>query len=217
MLKKATLRQNPAAMSVSGGRSPVTKRGVRPWSLRSRYSLAGDSLAFAASTPQCPTEIYVRTATGERQLTDLNASWRAEVELTAPEHFTVPSGGWELDAWVMRPAGFVPGQRYPTLVNIHGGPFAQYGRTFFDEFQVQAGTGYAVVFCNPRGSSGRDDAFARAIIGCPGEPDSADVLAALDEALQRYDFLDPTRLVLPPESKVPEIRPTNPLATQWQG
>jgi len=185
-----------AAMSVSGGGSPVTKRGVRPWSLRSRYSLAGDSLAFAASTPQCPTEIYVRTATGERQLTDLNASWRAEVELTAPEHFTIHSDGWELDAWVMRPAGFVPGQRYPTLVNIHGGPFAQYGRTFFDEFQVQAGAGYAVVFCNPHGSSGRDDAFARAIIGCPGEPDSADVLAALDEALQRYDFLDPTRLVL---------------------
>ena len=61
---------------------------------------------------------------------------------------------------------------------------------------MQTGAGYAVLFCNPCGSSGREDAFARAIIGCPGEPDSADGLAMLDEALRRYDFLDPARLGL---------------------
>ncbi|MFN8557008.1 MAG: S9 family peptidase [Dehalococcoidia bacterium] len=117
----------------------------------------------------------------------------AERDLPAMEHFTVASDDHEIDAWVVRPAGFEPGRRYPTLLNIHGGPFAQYGWTFFDEFQVQAGAGYAVVCCNPRGSSGRDDDFARAIIGAPGEPDSADVLATMDEALRRFDFIDPTR------------------------
>ena len=61
---------------------------------------------------------------------------------------------------------------------------------------MQAGAGYAVVFCNPRGSSGREDAFARAIIGRPGEPDSADVLAALDEALCRTGFVDTARVGL---------------------
>jgi dipeptidyl aminopeptidase/acylaminoacyl peptidase len=138
----------------------------------------------------------VRTALGEQQVTALNADWCATVELPEPEHFIVHSDGAEIDAWVMRPAGCEPGRRYPTLVNMHGGPFAQYGWTFFDEFQVQTGAGYAVLFCNPRGSSGREDAFAQAIIGCPGEPDSADVLAMLDEALQRYDFLDPGRVGL---------------------
>src|SRR5262249_61166220 len=89
-----------------------------------------------------------------------------------------------------------PDRRYPAVVNLHGGPFGQYGWTFFDEFQVQAGAGYVVIFCNPCGSSGREDAFARAILGCPGEPDSADVLAALDEALRRYDFIDSERVGL---------------------
>jgi dipeptidyl aminopeptidase/acylaminoacyl peptidase len=160
------------------------------------YSMAGTVVAFTASEPHRPAEVYVCTALGERQVSDLNADWRAEVELPEPEHFTVQSGGIEVDAWVMRPAGFEPGRRYPALVNIHGGAFAQYGWAFFDEFQVQAGAGYAVICCNPRGSSGREEAFARAIIGCPGEPDSADVLAALDEALRRYDFIASTRLGL---------------------
>jgi dipeptidyl aminopeptidase/acylaminoacyl peptidase len=160
------------------------------------YSVAGAAVAFTASEPHRPAEVYICTAQSERQLSDLNADWCAEVELPEPEHFTVQSGGFDIDAWVMRPAGFEPGRRYPALLNIHGGPFAQYGWTFFDEFQVQAGAGYAVISCNPRGSSGREEAFARAIIGCPGEPDSTDVLAALDEALRRYDFIDPTRLGL---------------------
>jgi dipeptidyl aminopeptidase/acylaminoacyl peptidase len=160
------------------------------------YSVANTTVAFTAAEAHRPAEVYVRTTLGERQVTALNADWCATVELPEPEHFIVHSDGGEIDAWVMRPAGFAPGRRYPTLVNIHGGPFAQYGWTFFDEFQVQAGAGYAVLSCNPRGSSGREDAFARAIIGCPGEPDSADVLAMLDEALPQYDFLDPGRLGL---------------------
>jgi dipeptidyl aminopeptidase/acylaminoacyl peptidase len=160
------------------------------------YSVVGTTMAFTASEPHRPAEVYVCTGQSERQVSDLNANWRAEVELPELEHFTVQSDGHEVDAWVMRPVGFEPGRRYPALVNIHGGPFAQYGWAFFDEFQVQAGAGYAVIGCNPRGSSGREEAFARAIIGCPGEPDSADVLAALDEALRRYDFIEPTRLGL---------------------
>jgi acylaminoacyl-peptidase len=160
------------------------------------YGSAGATVAYTASEPHRPAEVYVHTPAGERQLSDLNAAWRAEVELPEPEHFTVQSGGWDIDAWVLRPVDFKPGRRYPALVNIHGGPFAQYGWAFLDEFQVQAGAGYVVIACNPRGSSGREDAFARAIIGCPGEPDSADVLAAVDQSLRHYDFIDPTRLGL---------------------
>jgi dipeptidyl aminopeptidase/acylaminoacyl peptidase len=160
------------------------------------FSVAGAMVAFTASAPHLPAEAYVWTEQGERQLSDLNADWRAEVELPELEYFTVSSGGVEVDAWLMRPAGFETARHYPALVNLHGGPFAQYGWAFFDEFQVQAGAGYTVIGCNPRGSSGREEAFARAIIGCPGEPDSADVLATLDEALRRYAFIDSTRLGL---------------------
>ena len=54
----------------------------------------------------------------------------------------------------MRPTGFQEGTAYPVLLNVHGGPFTQYGNKFFDEFHVFTGAGYAVVYCNPRGSSG---------------------------------------------------------------
>ncbi len=59
----------------------------------------------------------------------------------------------------MPPIGAKAGKKYPTLLHIHGGPFTQYGNKLFDEFQVAAGAGYAVVYCNPRGSSGYGEAL----------------------------------------------------------
>ena len=70
------------------------------------------------------------------------------------------------------------------LLTVHGGPFTQYGWTLFDETQVYVSAGYAVVQCNPRGSSGYGSAHGRAIQGAWGELDAADVLAFLDAALE---------------------------------
>jgi len=159
-------------------------------------SAEGRTLAFAASRTVAPAEVFVCGADGgdERRLTDLNRAWVESVALSAPERFRFTRAGFELDVWVMRPAGFGAGQRYPTLLNIHGGPHAQYGHNFFDEFQVYAGAGYAVVYTNPRGSQGYGEAFTQAVVGDWGGGDYADVMAALDEALARYPFIDPERL-----------------------
>jgi dipeptidyl aminopeptidase/acylaminoacyl peptidase len=159
-------------------------------------SADGRTLAFAASRTVAPAEVFVCGADGgdERRLTDLNRAWVESVALSAPERFRFTRAGFELDVWVMRPAGFVAGQRYPTLLNIHGGPHAQYGHNFFDEFQVYAGAGYAVVYTNPRGSQGYGEAFTQAVVGDWGGGDYADVMAALDEALARYPFIDSERL-----------------------
>ena len=62
-----------------------------------------------------------------------------------------------------------PGKRYPALLNIHGGPFTQYGTGFFDESQVYAGGGYVVLFSNPRGGSGYSEEHGRAIRGPVGD------------------------------------------------
>src|SRR5262245_5028445 len=100
----------------------------------------------------------------------------------------------------MRPAGFVEGKRYPVLLNIHGGPFTQYGNRFFDEFQVYAQAGYLVVYSNPRGSSGYSEQWGRAIRGPVdggpgwGSVDYEDLLAVVDEALRRYPECDADRL-----------------------
>ena len=163
------------------------------------YSLSRDGaiLAFTASEPDAPAEVFVRGPDGgERRLTDFNREWRATVSLARPERFTFDRAGFTVEAWIMKPAGFEAGRRYPLLLNVHGGPHAQYGYPFFDEFQVQSGAGYGVLYANPRGSQGYGEAFTSAVVGDWGGGDAADVEAALDEALRRFDWIDRERLGL---------------------
>src|SRR5262249_41937961 len=147
------------------------------------------TLAFAATDPVTPTEIFVAQADGsdERRLTDLNERWRADVALSRPERFSFARDGFDVDCWVMKPTATQAGRKLPGLLNIHGGPHAQYGWGFFDEVQVYAGAGYVVVYLNPRGSQGYGEAFTRAVIRDWGGGDYADIMAGLDEALRRYD------------------------------
>ena len=84
-----------------------------------------------------------------------------EITATSPD-------GYPVHGWIVRPEGTGP---HPVLLIIHGGPFAQYGWRLFDEAQVYAGAGYAVVMGNPRGSSGYGQAHGRSVIGdCGNEP-----------------------------------------------
>jgi dipeptidyl aminopeptidase/acylaminoacyl peptidase len=152
------------------------------------------TLVHVATTPTTFPELFV----GDRRVTDVTAAFPAE--LLEPERFTaISADGTEVEAWIVRPAGLEAGKRYPVLLNIHGGPFTQYGNYFFDEFQVYAGAGYAVVYSNPRGSSGYSEAWGRAIRGPLtegpgwGTVDYEDLMAVMDEALRRFDFLDPER------------------------
>jgi dipeptidyl aminopeptidase/acylaminoacyl peptidase len=164
------------------------------------YSTSRDGalVAFTATDPLSPAEVFACApdGTGERQLTDFNREWKREVTMSRPERFRFERAGFSIDGWIMKPFGFQAGRRYPLLLNVHGGPHAQYGYPFFDEFQVQAGAGYAVLYTNPRGSQGYGEAFTRAVVGDWGGGDAADVLAGLDEALRRFDWIDPERLGL---------------------
>jgi dipeptidyl aminopeptidase/acylaminoacyl peptidase len=159
-------------------------------------SADGRLIAYTATDPVSPPEVFVCDGTGseERQLTDLNRAWKDETALSRPEWLRYRRAGFDLDCWVIKPFGFEPGRRYPALLNIHGGPMAQYGHNFFDEFQVYAGAGYVVIYTNPRGSQGYGEEFTRSVIGDWGGGDFADVMAGLDEALRRFDFIDPERL-----------------------
>jgi dipeptidyl aminopeptidase/acylaminoacyl peptidase len=137
-----------------------------------------------------------------RRVTNVGRDFTEGRALAEPERFTATSqDGYEVDAWVVRPAGFEPGKRYPTLLSIHGGPFTQYGTGFFDEFQVYAGAGYVVLFANPRGGSGYSEEHGRAIRGPIdgagpgwGSRDYDDCMAVVDTALETFDFVDPDRL-----------------------
>src|SRR5262252_3359675 len=156
----------------------------------------GSQCAFTATDPVSPPEVFLCHAdgTGEKQLTDLNREWKTEVALARPERWRYERAGFTLDCWVMKPYGYEPGQRYPALLNIHGGPHTQYGHNFFDEFQVYAAAGYAVIYTNPRGSQGYGEAFTRAVHDDWGGGDFADMMAGLDVALRQCSFIDPERL-----------------------
>jgi dipeptidyl aminopeptidase/acylaminoacyl peptidase len=161
------------------------------------FDCVGARIVHAVSVPTAPVEIYA----GQTRLTEVAAPFTSGRELREPERFTaVSEDGSEVEAWVMRPFGFDPSHRYPVLLNIHGGPFSQYGNTFFDEFQVYAAAGYVVLYSNPRGSSGYSEEWGRAIRGPVedgpgwGTVDYEDLSAVVDEALQRFDFCDPERL-----------------------
>ena len=166
-------------------------------------SVVDGTIAFTASTPELPAELFVIDSDGtERRLTTVTTAFTSIAAPSAAEHFLAPSGDVEVDAWIVRPADFDPSERYPMLFNIHGGPFTQYGNTFFDEAQIQAGAGYVVVMSNPRGSSGRHHGWGAAIQGRLHQPpgsgwgavDFEDLMAVVDTAIELFPFIDPDRV-----------------------
>lgn len=161
------------------------------------YDSRGGNVVYTASGATTFPELYLDGTT----FTGLSEPLRTRRELPEPERFTAESAdGTEVEGWIVRPVEFEEGRSYPVLLNIHGGPFTQYGPHFFDEFQVFAGAGYVVVYSNPRGSSGYGEAWGRAIRGpVEGGPgwgtvDYEDLMAVIDEALQRFTFCDAERV-----------------------
>jgi dipeptidyl aminopeptidase/acylaminoacyl peptidase len=198
-------------VSADGSGAPELLAGGDRWI--TEWDWAAGTLAFVAASPVCTGEVVTRGldpgapaggGPAERTLTSLTGPFAQRVGLAAPQRFTARSAdGSEVECWAIPPAGAVPGTRYPALLNVHGGPFSQYGNRFVDDFQLQAAAGFGVVYCNPRGSSGYSEQWGRAIRGpeCEHDPgsgwggvDFADVMACIETAGQRFDWIDPGAL-----------------------
>jgi len=138
--------------------------------------------AVTVADPYSWGELAVRRADGALEiLTSWNAAYPIEVGVRPMVELTgTAPDGYPVHGWVVRPTGDGP---FPVLLMIHGGPFAQYGWRLFDEAQVYADAGYAVVLGNPRGSSGYGEAHGRAVMGNVGEVSAMDLLTLLDTAL----------------------------------
>ncbi|MEW6524910.1 MAG: S9 family peptidase [Bacillota bacterium] len=159
-------------------------------------SLARDGrLAYMAGTATDPDEVFTLPAGGEeQQLTNLQGPVAAEFTLSTPLHLRYQApDGWDMEGWMLLPAGHVPGQKHPAVLCIHGGPSGMYGYGFSLEFQFLASRGLAVVYVNPRGSSGYGARFSSAVVGDWGGRDYLDIMAGLDCAVAT-GALDPERL-----------------------
>jgi len=188
----------------------VTVDGAAPKAVTSgaisvnSFDAAGGTIAYAAGGVDAMSDIFVVGDGEPRRVTNFAESYRDRVKPNTWERFAVPcaDGSDEIDAWIMRPTGFDAAKKYPVLLNVHGGPHTQYGETFFDEAQVQSAAGFVVIMSNPRGGSGREEAWGQSILGPKhkvpgtswGSVDVDDVLSVLDTSLERYPFCDADRV-----------------------
>lgn len=183
-------RSHLHAIDAQGGIEQISRE------LRSidEYDVRGGRAAVVGLEGLGLQELYLVEPGRERRLTDFNAKALAGKDLSVPEHVRLENGSPEgLDCWYMRPVGFEVGKKYPTLLHIHGGPKATFSDVFVHEMQCWAAEGFVVLFCNPRGSDGKGNAFAD-VRGKYGTIDYEDLMAFVDWAVDTLPFVDRDRM-----------------------
>jgi dipeptidyl aminopeptidase/acylaminoacyl peptidase len=160
---------------------------------------AGERLVFAHDDLKSPVELYSCARDGKdvRAITRLNAERAAAARMGDFEQFTFTGAhGDTVYGYVMKPADFVAGTKYPVAFLIHGGPQGSFGDHFHYRWnpQAYAGAGYAAVFIDFHGSVGYGQAFTDAIRGDWGGAPYEDLMKGLDHALSTYDYLDAERV-----------------------
>jgi dipeptidyl aminopeptidase/acylaminoacyl peptidase len=146
---------------------------------------------------QDPGQIYVRELTNgglTRHLTRVNRDLFDRLNLGKVEEVWF-KGAVEndLQGWIIYPPGFDPKKKYPSILEIHGGPITQYGKFFMHEFHYLASKGFIVYCCNPRGGRGYGEEHARAIWGAWGSADYADLMAWTD-MIAKKTWIDTKRM-----------------------
>ena len=161
----------------------------------SAFAQTPSGFVFAQDSLARPSELFVKTFLGRempRLITDVNPQLDGQV-FGEPEQFRF--AGWngeEVHGYVIRPANYVEGQKYPVAFLIHGGPQGSFGNgwSFRWNAQTYAGAGYAVVMIDFHGSTGYGQAFTDSISQHWGDRPLEDLQKGWAAAQQRYGFLD---------------------------
>ena len=157
------------------------------------FDIRGGCVVFVAMKGLGLQEVYELRDGEILKKSFFNDRVTAEYRLSPPVHHVVSGLGGDIDGWVIAPPDYAPGQGYPAILNIHGGPKMAYGDCFFHEMQYWAARGYFVMFCNPRGSDGKGNEFAD-IRGKFGMIDYDDIMIFTDEVCRLYPDIDSARL-----------------------
>ncbi len=182
------------SIGVAGG----TPRRELEHDLIAGWELArdGGGVVYAHRSTGEPTELFRAAFDGSapRCLTTFNKGVADEVDLRPALEFTVQgAGNYRVHGFLVTPHGFDPSQRYPLILNVHGGPQSQWADAFRGDWQVYPGKGYIVAFCNPTGSTGYGQDFTDAITrNWGGAP--FDDLMKITDALEQLPFVDKERM-----------------------
>ncbi len=161
------------------------------------FSVANNGvIAFNQASPQRPAELAVMDKRGQsRLLTHLNNDLLAHKTLGKVEEFHVNSSfdGRDVEGWIVYPPNYETGKKWPLILEIHGGPVANYGPRFSAEVQLYAAAGYVVLFMNPRGSDSYGEEFANLIHHNYPSQDYDDLMTGVDALIER-GIADPDQL-----------------------
>ena len=168
----------------------------RPYTSGSFSVSEGGDIAYSAGRPDRPADVGVLERGGKpRRVTSLNDDLLAQREVGVVEEVTWRSsvGDYEIQGWLVKPPGFDPDEKYPFVLEIHGGPFAAYGPHFSPEIQLYAAAGYVVLYSNPRGSTSYGWDFANEIHHNYPNQDYDDLMSGVDAVIEK-GFVDPEQL-----------------------
>lgn len=177
-----------------GGQPEVALGGQRCVSGQDAVgSGAGAVVVATVISPASACELVMASTGPDRQLTNFAVAVRDGAGIRPLREVKVRADdGYPVHGWVVLPDG--PGP-HPVLLDIHGGPFTQYGWGAYDEAQVLAAGGYAAIVANPRGSAGYGQQHGNCVAGTLGQRDAADLLDYLDGVLSDPDLdLDADRV-----------------------
>lgn len=163
------------------------------------YSInkAGDTICFISTDTTHLGEIFLHglSSNTSRQISNNSNLLLQRCQLQKAEPFWFRSFDQQnIQGWIIKPAAFNPGEKYPMVLVIHGGPHNMFGYEFEDRMQVLSGKGYGVLFINPRGSSGYGQAFSSGCVQNWGGGDYKDLMAGVNAAEDEYSWIDVNRL-----------------------
>jgi dipeptidyl aminopeptidase/acylaminoacyl peptidase len=183
-----------ASIDLNGKRKELTKDvgGLsfgRPYGGGTFSAAPNGNFAFTLSSPYHPAElgVYVSSTGKVQKLTTFNEGLFSHKQLGEIEEIWYSSSfdGLDVQGWICKPPGFDPSKKYPLLLEIHGGPFANYGPRFAAEIQLYAAAGYVVLYTNPRGSTSYGDKFANYIHHNYPSQDYDDLISGVDALIAR--------------------------------
>lgn len=160
------------------------------------FCVRNGKIAYLKVTETEPAEIWIRDNNEDRKLTNYNQELLSSLKLYQPEQFSCKvSDGEVVEGWFIKPSDFNDNQKYPVILNIHGGPKSVFGYAFMFEHQLWASEGYVVLYFNPRGSDGYSEKFAE-IRKNYGNRDYKDIIETLDYFIDNYEFVDPQKIAV---------------------
>lgn len=183
-----------AHMTLDGKVTDLTKNvgGLslgRPYSGGQFSVSANGNIAFTHSTPDHPADLAVSNSKGmpAKRLTNLNEDLFSHKKLGEVEEIWYESSydQRKIQGWICKPPNFDPNKKYPLMLEIHGGPFTNYGSRFSAEIQMYAAAGYLVLYTNPRGSTSYGEEFGNLIHHNYPSQDYDDLMSGVDAVIAK--------------------------------